>query len=131
MALSDGDFEQSARRFRNEVGIDDRFCPDMIFVVNELKKLGKIKDFIRLPDSQMENDAFFDSDERTISVRESIFQTLDHPLRGSRKAYWRARFTIAHELGHVVWSHDGKYARGPTSAMAKSLGSRYGLREIE
>jgi hypothetical protein len=39
MALSDdGVFEHAARKLRTEVGIDDRFCPDMIFVLDELKK---------------------------------------------------------------------------------------------
>jgi hypothetical protein len=49
MALSDHeDSEQAARKLRIEIGIDDRFCPDMLFVLSELKRLGKIKDFIRV-----------------------------------------------------------------------------------
>jgi hypothetical protein len=127
----DGDFEHAARKLRTEVGIDDRFCPDMIFVLNELTRLGKIKGFVCVPDEKMTDDASYDSDERLLNVRESVFRVLDHPLLGPKQDRRRARFSIAHELGHMVSGHDGKYFRGPTSGKAIMLGSRIRPRENE
>jgi IrrE N-terminal-like domain len=132
MAPSDDeDFEQAARTLRIELEIDDRFCPDLIFVLDELKRRGKIEGYLRVPDEAMKDDASYDSDQRLLRIRESVFRVLDHPNLASRQEFQRARFTIAHEVGHVIWSHHGKYFRGPTTDAATGLSRRLRLRESE
>jgi hypothetical protein len=127
----DEDFELAARNLRLEVGINDRFCPDMIYVLSQLKRLGRIKDFIRVPDGQIKDDASYDSSERVVRIRESAFQLLDRRSRASKQDRRRARFTIAHELGHMTFSHDGRFFRGPTTDAAIKVGSRIRYPEVE
>jgi hypothetical protein len=65
------DFEQIARAARREIGIDDRFCPDLLFVLDELKRLGRIEDYVTVPDEQMLDEASYDS--RTLARLASTF----------------------------------------------------------
>jgi hypothetical protein len=125
------DFERIAGESRRELGIEDRYCPDLIFGLNELRRLGKIKDYIPVPDERMADDALYDANEGVVHIRESILAMLDHPLRGPKVDRRRARFSIAHEIGHIKWSHEGRNFRGMTSQIAMKFGSRVRSNERE
>jgi Zn-dependent peptidase ImmA (M78 family) len=97
--LSEEQIEDAARNLRITLGIDDQTNPDMMTVVVKLKCLNRIKDYRRVPDEEMPGDlAAFDPDERILCVRESTFVAMNRNNP-------RARFTIAHELGHMWLGH--------------------------
>jgi hypothetical protein len=129
---SDDDIEAAARRLRLILGIDDQVRPDMITVIVKLKDHGMIKNYVRVPDSEMPDDeACFNSDERLLYIRESTFCAANAMYTYSETDRRRARFTLAHEIGHMALGHDGSHRRGATSAIAKELGRKVGRAERE
>jgi Zn-dependent peptidase ImmA (M78 family) len=97
--LSEEQIEEAARNLRIKLGIDQQTNPDMMTVIVKLKHLNAIKDYRRVPDEEMPDDlAAFDPDERVLRIRESTFLAMN----GNNP---RARFTIAHELGHMWLRH--------------------------
>lgn len=98
--LPDEDFERKARKMRVALGIDDQLCPDVIDVVQKLKHRGSITDYVRVPDHLMqEAEAKFDPCDRKLYLRESTYCA-------ARKCEPRARWTVAHEIGHIALHHD-------------------------
>jgi hypothetical protein len=123
------DIEVIARRLRRDVGVDDRFCPDMIFTLKQLVSLGMLSDIVT--DADIPDEARYESDANKILLNRSIFSILDHPFRAEKISRRRARFTVAHELGHLAGRHQGSLARGTTSATARRIVSRARTFEIE
>jgi hypothetical protein len=116
------EFEAAARNLRIKLGIDDQLRPDMVTVIFKLKNLGLIKDYIRIPDEEMPDDeAYFDSEKRLLCLRESTFCAASAQYTYSDIQRRRARYTIAHEIGHIAFGHDGIRYRGQTSALSKEL----------
>jgi hypothetical protein len=133
-ATRDEVIEKAARDLRIETGVDERFLPDLIFVMNELKRLGRIKDYKRVPDDQMPGKfARWDENDRLLYLSESTFRALDHPLKGSKKDRRRARFTAAHELAHVACEHEGVHDRDMRNTRRKddTLRSQVWFDEVE
>src|SRR5262249_55665297 len=114
-------------------GVDDRFCPDLIYVCNRLKELGLISDFVRVPDNEMGKDeAAYDGETRTLLVRERVFHALDAYGNSSVVDRRRARFTLAHEFCHVGQpSAGGIRFRGLSGELAERHVARIRLDEIE
>ncbi len=124
---SDEDIELAARQLRITIGIDDQPRPDMTTVIIKLKDHGIIKNYVRVPDSEMPNDeACFDSDERLLYIRESTFCAASAMHTYSESERRRARFTIAHEIGHVALRHEGTRYRGTTDVLAKKFARQVG-----
>jgi hypothetical protein len=117
----DEDYEKVARKIRVEGGIDDRFCPDMIFFLSELKRQGRITDYVTF--SNLADEALYDLDTDIVGIRSDVFGALDHPYRSSKAEYQHFRFTIAHEVGHAVRKHEGIHFRGVTSVQVKKIPS--------
>jgi hypothetical protein len=93
------DIEAKARKLREVLGLDDCIYLDMMTVVVKAKHLGLIQDYRRVPDHEMpEDEAAYDPEKRLLLIRESTFSAMnrDEP---------RARFTLAHELGHMALGH--------------------------
>jgi Zn-dependent peptidase ImmA (M78 family) len=87
-------------------GIDDRNIPDLLFVLNELRRRGMISNYCAAPDESMRgNEARFDSDT--------------------------SRFTVAHEIGHILLKHEGGRYRGQTSVAAKKYSRDQRIAESE
>lgn len=129
---SDDDIESAARKLRIELGIDDQLRPDMPTVIVKLKDCGLIKNYVRVPDNEMPDDeAFFDSKERLLYIRESTFCAANAMFTYSEAERRRARFTIAHEIGHVALGHQGIHYRGTTDTQARKLSRRVGKDERE
>lgn len=99
--LEDEDIEQRARELRRTLGIDDQAQPDMLTMIVKLKHLGLIKNYERVPNAEMPDDeAAFDADRRVLVIRESVFCSANNQISGPR-----ARWTIAHEIGHMALGH--------------------------
>jgi Zn-dependent peptidase ImmA (M78 family) len=131
MPLTDENFERTARKLRLELGVDKCFCVDLIFVLNELKRLGRIKDYVRVPDDKMSDEAYYDPDQQIVYINARTFRALDHILAATKRDRRRARFTLAHEIAHVAFGHEGLHYRGVTSERARRVGSRMRPGEIE
>lgn len=97
--LSSDQIERRAQEARRKFSIDQQVVPDVVTLIFKLKKLGLINDYERVSDADMGNDeAVHDPYERRLKVRESVFVAANQNKP-------RARFTIAHELGHILLGH--------------------------
>jgi Zn-dependent peptidase ImmA (M78 family) len=95
----DEDFEELARRYREELGIDEQLQLNMVEILRECKFRGYIVDYVRLPDEKMPDaEARFDPHERKVYICESTYQ-------GANKKEPRSNWAIAHELGHWAFGH--------------------------
>jgi Zn-dependent peptidase ImmA (M78 family) len=114
--------ERAARDTRVRLGIDHQLRPDMITVIIKAKHIGLIKDYVRVPDADMPNDeARYDPFEKVLYVRESTFCAANATHQYSDSERQRARFTIAHEIGHVALGHRHVRHRGMTTALAEGM----------
>ena len=133
MAWKDDEFyEQAARVVRVKLGIDDQLRPDMFTVVIKLKHIGMIKDYVRVPDAEMPDDeARYDPFEKLLYLRESTLCASSAMFLYSEEQRKRARFTIAHEIGHIALGHKNVRFRGKTASVAESLVQRIRNEEHE
>ncbi|MBX9778686.1 MAG: ImmA/IrrE family metallo-endopeptidase [Xanthobacteraceae bacterium] len=127
LRLDDEGIERIARQLRIKLGIDDQLRPDMMTVIVKLKEHGIIKNYVRVPDEQMPDDkACYDSDDKLLYIRESTFCAANalysHAHTDAERQH--ARFTIAHEIGHVALKHEGLHFRGKSSDAAKRIPSK-------
>ena len=77
----------------------------MITAVFKAQYLGLIKSYVRVADANMPDDlAAFDPDLGVLSLQESTFVAANEVL-GNPPGRTRARFTIAHEFGHLFLGH--------------------------
>ena len=127
------DIEEAARKLRVELGIDDQLRPDMITVIFKLKKCGRIKNYVRVPDEQMsDGEAFFDPETKLLHVKESVLAAANGLFVGSVPERRHARFTIAHEIGHVALGHTAIRHRAVSNELRRSAkGSWQDEREAE
>jgi Zn-dependent peptidase ImmA (M78 family) len=106
--LEDEDFERAAQILRVKFGIDDQLRLDVIDILRKLKHHGQIIDYVRVPDMSLpEAEAQYDPDKGIIYLRESTYQAA---LQGNRRARW----TVAHEIGHVTLNHQRTRNRSST-----------------
>lgn len=97
------DDEAAARKLREFLCIDDQDQPDMMTVIVKLKHHGLIADYERVSDENMPDDeACWDAEKRLLRLRESVFCAANQISPSPR-----ARWTIAHEIGHAVRGHQG------------------------
>jgi Zn-dependent peptidase ImmA (M78 family) len=103
--LEDEDIELIARDARRVLGIEYVPRPDMVTAVFKAQYLGIIKHYARIADADMPDDlAAFDPDTGVLSLQESTFVAANEVLSNPPERR-RARFTIAHEFGHVFLGH--------------------------
>jgi Zn-dependent peptidase ImmA (M78 family) len=123
--LEDEDIERVARQLRKKLGIDDQLRPDMMTVIVKLKEHGILKNYVRVRDEDMPGDeAYYDSDDNLLYIRESTFCAANALYTHTDSERQHARFTLAHEIGHIALKHDGLHFRGATSAKARKIPSR-------
>ena len=104
---SDDDIEKRARGARKLLGIEDQIFPDMMTVVHKLKDHSIIDSWLIVADIEMPNDeAHYDPYIRLLSIRQSVFEA-------ANSGNSRARFTIAHEVGHIILGHNKIRHRRP------------------
>lgn len=96
--------ERAAEIARERWGIHNQTCPCVITMIYKLKHDGTITNYAVVPDAELPDDeAEYDPYTRMVTFRESTFQAAND-LYG-RPAKTRARFTCAHEIGHIVLKH--------------------------
>jgi hypothetical protein len=101
----DEDIERLATDARRALRIENLLRPDMVTVLLKAVHLGFIAAYERIPDQDLPDDlAAFDPDARRMRIRESIFVSANEVV-GSSADRPRARFTIAHEMGHLFLRH--------------------------
>lgn len=101
----DEDIELIARDARRVLGIEFVPRPDMITAVFKAQYLGLIRSYVRVADTNMPDDlAAFDPDLGVLSLQESTFVAANEVV-GNPPGRPRARFTIAHEFGHLFLGH--------------------------
>src|SRR5262249_26352689 len=106
--LQDEEIEVGTRQFRQDVGIDDRDVPDLLFVLNELRRRGTIADYRAVPDEAIRgNEARYDSDTKILQLNRSTHGALDLIYSDGQRERRRSRFTVAHEIGHIALKHEG------------------------
>ena len=126
------EIEVAARKLRIKLGIDDQERPDMPTVIFKLKDHGIIRDYVRVPDHEMPDDeARYDSFTKLLYLRESTFCAANSMFTYSTTDRRRARYTIAHEVGHIALGHDGIRYRGNTAAIAEQIVQKIRRQESE
>jgi hypothetical protein len=99
--------EALAAETRERWGWSGQCCPDVVTGLFKLKHEGRIHGYLRVPDVDLpEDEAEFDPHTGLLRMRESVFCAANDPLSSSTKKK-RARFTIMHEIGHVLLEHKG------------------------
>ena len=99
--------EALAAETRESWGWSGQRCPDVVTGLFKLKHEGRIDDYLRVPDVDLpEDEAEFDPHTGLLRIRESVFCAANDPYSSSTKRK-RARFTIMHEIGHVLLEHKG------------------------
>ena len=125
--------EALARRLRRLLGIDGQLRPDMITVIFKLKNAGLIKNYLRVPDAEMAgSEAYFDPKTRLLHISENTFCAANDGSYRSTTERRRARYSIAHEIGHVALGHTEIRHRGESNEFRKlAKGNRQDEREAE
>jgi hypothetical protein len=97
--------ERAAESLRTRWGIHDQACPDVITMIFKLKYEGLITGYALVPDADLpEDEAEYDPHKRLLRIRESTFHAANDLYGRSTKN--RARFTVAHEVGHIILGHE-------------------------
>jgi Zn-dependent peptidase ImmA (M78 family) len=68
-----------------------------------------------------DDEAYFDSEKKLLHLRESTFCAASAMFTYTETERRRARYTIAHEIGHIALGHDGVRYRGQTNAIAEEV----------
>ncbi|RUX29173.1 ImmA/IrrE family metallo-endopeptidase [Mesorhizobium sp. M7A.F.Ca.US.011.01.1.1] len=106
--------EEQASLVRRKLNIENVPAFDMYCVLEKLQQMAKKFSFrCALEDELGDNEATMNDETGTLVVQENV---LDDVKAGRT----RARFTIAHELGHYFLGHEGHRRRNPKGVYAGS-----------
>ena len=116
--LSEELIRKSAAELRRRLGLGNVNAPCMYSVLEELQRITKAFKFKPALVAEMGTDeAFMDEETHTLSARESV-------LEDAKAGRVRARFTIAHELGHYFLGHKGRNRRNLDKSVYANARSR-------
>ncbi|UDL91009.1 ImmA/IrrE family metallo-endopeptidase [Mesorhizobium sp. PAMC28654] len=105
--LSVETIEKRANFVRDKLNIDSVFAFDMHCALERLQQKAKNFSFRCGRDDELgDNEATMDDETGTLVARASILDDI-------KAGQTRARFTIAHELGHYFLGHEGQRRRNP------------------
>lgn len=105
MQLSEDAIEKKAIQFRSELGLDEISAPCMLNALEAFQHRAKKFSFrTGSCDELGQDEALMDETTHTLTVRDSVMED----VKAGRE---RARFTIAHELGHYLLGHEGMRLR--------------------
>jgi len=128
----DEDYERHSQRLRSDLGVADRFCVDVLYCAERLKKIGRIADFKIVDDERLPRDnAKYNGIERILLVPQRTFRALDKIGNVSKLERRHHRFTLAHEFAHVVQEVPGDRFRGPSGALAERIDPKTRIDEIQ
>lgn len=105
MKLSEDIIEKAANEFRGRLSLDAVMAPCMLSVLESFQRRARNFSF-RIADHRElgQDEALMDEEADTLVVRESVMED----VKAGRE---RARFTVAHELGHYLLGHKGMKQR--------------------
>lgn len=107
MPISEAVIENQAKNVREKLGIGRVASPDIYWVLEKLTSSTQNFNFRPELSSRMNGDeAIMNADTHTLTVQETV-------LESARAGQVRARFTIAHEMGHYFLNHSGDRRRNP------------------
>ncbi|RWC47514.1 MAG: ImmA/IrrE family metallo-endopeptidase [Mesorhizobium sp.] len=107
--------EEQANSVRRKLNIENVPAFDMYYVLEKIQKLAKNFSFrSALEDELGDNEATMNDETGTLIAQENV---LDDVKAGRT----RARFTIAHELGHYFLGHEGHRRRNLKGVYATSI----------
>lgn len=105
MKLSEDTIEKAAIEFRGRLGLDAVTAPCMLGVLENFQRRARNFSFRTASYEELgQDEALLDEEADTLIVRESVMED----VKAGRE---RARFTIAHELGHYLLGHKGMKQR--------------------
>ncbi len=99
--------EKAADTLRRRLNVSDVNCPDLVCLLeNQVNKIIPNFTLKRVFDEELPEDVEADAntDNGELRISERIWQQL-------KNGCVRARFTVAHELGHFFLNHKGKLRR--------------------
>nr|WP_273546129.1 MULTISPECIES: ImmA/IrrE family metallo-endopeptidase [unclassified Xanthobacter] len=110
--MSDDEIERRALALREALHINHQLNPDLITCIFKAKAAGFLKGYLKSP--ELAEDASFDPVTGILAIRDDVFEAANHGMP-------RARFTVAHELGHVTLRHARKRFRGPLAHQKQEM----------
>ena len=109
--LSDASIEMKANEVRDRIGMDYVYALDLDNVIRHLRKLISRFQFVKDTAGELgDSEAFMDCETHRLHLSQSVIDGLDCP-------HSRARFTVAHELGHYFLGHSGNTKRNPDKSI--------------
>lgn len=99
--------EKAADTLRQRLNVSDVSCPDLVYLLeNQVNKLIPNFTLKRVFDEELPEDVEADANTESgeLRISERIWQQL-------KNGCVRARFTVAHELGHFFLNHKGTLRR--------------------
>jgi Zn-dependent peptidase ImmA (M78 family) len=119
------DVEALTQSLRKALGLDQQERPDMMTVIQKTKVIFKSFGYLRVDDAKMpEAEGQWDANEGIMRLRESVF-------RAMQRSEPRARWTVAHELGHFALKHGGTRNRSTEVSSAERFLARVKAEEAE
>jgi hypothetical protein len=122
--VEDEDYEKAARNVGQNAESMIDSAQMSYFLRPNLNVLARSEISCWSPIMNCQDEALFDSESGIVRIRRSAFEIRDHRYRGSKREYQHFRFTVAHEIGHVIGGHEGTHYRGVTSTQIKRVPSR-------
>jgi len=109
--LLEEQLETLADKTRIRWGMHNQCCPDVVTMIYKLKREGSIIGYAVVPDRELpDEEAEFDPHTKLLKLRKGTFYAANNLYNCPRKP--RARFTIAHEVGHILRCHKRIRHRG-------------------
>jgi Zn-dependent peptidase ImmA (M78 family) len=122
---TDEAIEELAHSLRKAVGLEHQARPDMMTVIHKIKTGFKRFGYLRVDDSKLPDaEAQWDADEGVMRLRESVFCAM-------QRGEVRARYTVAHEIGHFALKHAGVRNRSTHATAAERYVERVRSEESE
>jgi Zn-dependent peptidase ImmA (M78 family) len=98
---TDEQLEELGRNFLCRIGLEYQVRPDVMTVINKLKRVEPSFNYRRVPDKDMPHaEAEWNSEATEVAMRESVFTGMQH-------GDTHPRFVVFHEISHYALGHKG------------------------
>ena len=122
---TDEQLEEIGRNFLCRIGLENQIRPDVMTVINKLKRVEAAFNYRRVPDKNMPDaEAEWNSEATEVAMRESIFTGMQH---GDP----HPRFVVFHELCHYALGHKGTRNRISSSELRQYSAAQVKHEETE
>jgi IrrE N-terminal-like domain len=123
--ISEEAIQDKAIYVREKLGLSNVLAPNMYAVLEKLQTMIEKFSFRAALTSDMGgNEATMNEDTHTLTARECV-------LEDAKSGGTRARFTLAHELGHYFLGHKGERRRNANKALYAGANERIEEQEAD